>query len=88
MKAIAKIDTLETVDSKFQVMRNLSRILDLRILDIDLEGRTIHLIYDSIGAFEKAKRELWSIGHPITQCRYQAPNQNYRSERDSKVVVL
>jgi len=88
MKAIAKIDTLKTVDSKFQVIRNLSRILDLRILDIDLEFRTIHFVYDSIAAFEKAKRELWSIGHPITHFRYQEPHMKYPSERDSTMVVF
>lgn len=74
MKAIAKIDNLRSADSKNCIVRNLSRILNLRILDIDLENRTVHFVYDSMPAFEIAKRELLSIGYPITKCTYQEPN--------------
>jgi len=76
MKAVAKIENLKSTDSKYCIVRNLSRILDLRISDIDLESRTIHFVYDSIQALEKAKRELLSIGYPISHCKYQQPNRN------------
>lgn len=87
MKASAKIDSLKTKDSKSRIVRNLSRILDLRILDVDLENRTIHLVYDSILAFEKAKRELLSIGHPISKCSYQEPNKNSRKMENYSIAL-
>lgn len=84
MKAIATIDNLKSKDSKNCIARNLSRILNLRILDIDLEHKTVHLVYDSMLAFEMAKRELLSIGYPITKCTYQEPNLQ-ETTRDSKL---
>ncbi len=87
MKAIAKIENLKSTDSRYRIVRNLSRILDLRILDIDVESKTVHFVYDSILAFEKAKRELLSIGYPISQCRYQDPNWNSKRRDDNLEVV-
>ena len=79
MRAIAEIEDLQTPECKNTIVRNLSRIMDIRILDIDLEQRTLSLVYDSIAAFEKAKKELWRIGHPISQCQYQGPDSKERT---------
>lgn len=76
MKAVVTIENLKSTDSKNRIVRNLSRILNLRVLDIDLEHQTIHLVYDSILAFENARRELLSIGFPITRCTYQEPRRS------------
>ncbi len=73
MKATAKINALKSAESKNVVVRNLSRILDIRILDIDLERKTLSFVCDSRSAFEKAKKELWRIGYPILQCHIQNP---------------
>ena len=53
--------------------------MDIRILDIDIENRTLYLIYDNLIAFEKAKRELYHIGYPIVQYTYQKPEPQTRS---------
>ena len=87
MRAIVKIENLKSSDSKYCVVRNLSRILDLRILKIDLENRTIHFVYDSILAFEKAKRELSSIGYPISHCKYQEPHSVSRGNEVQKIIM-
>ncbi len=73
MKATAQLNDLKSLEGKHMIVRNLSRILDIRILDIDMESRTVSLIYDSILAFEKAKNELRRIGFPIAKCTYQPP---------------
>ncbi len=75
MKATAEVKGLKSLESKHIIVRNLSRILDIRILDINVDSRTVSLIYDSILAFEKAKNELRRIGFPITKCTYQTPNR-------------
>lgn len=75
MNAIATIDNLNSSDSQSCIVRNLSRILDLRILDIDIKNKTIHLIFDSVTAFELARRELLSIGYPISKHSYPEPGQ-------------
>jgi len=76
MKATAKINNLTSLEGKHIIVRNLSRILDIRIMDIDVESRTVTLVYDSILAFEKAKNELRRIGFPISKCSYQPPILN------------
>lgn len=87
MKASAKIDSLKSTASKNCIIRNLSRILDLRILDIDLENKTIHFVYDSLRAFENAKRELLRIGYPISQCYYQVPANHSKRGKDHTIAL-
>ena len=87
MKAIVRIENLKSPDSKYCVVRNLSRILDVRILSIDLENRTIQFVYDSILAFEKAKLELMRIGYPISQCSYQEPKSHPKQSGDTAAAI-
>ncbi len=87
MKAIAKINNLKSADATYCIIRNLSRILDVRILSIDLESRSIHFVYDSILAFEKAKLELMRIGYPISQYSHQEPKSNHQQSGESAVTI-
>jgi len=73
MKAVAQIEKLNSDLCKKTVRRNLSRIMDIRILDIDLENKTLSFVYDSIAAIEKVKRELWRIGYPLNQLIKKEP---------------
>jgi len=67
MKAIAQIEKLNSDLCKKTIRRNLSRIMDIRILDIDLENKTLSFVYDSIATIDKVKRELRCIGYPLNQ---------------------
>jgi len=87
MRAIAKIDDLKSLDEKHIIVRNLSRILDIRILDIDVESRTVSLVYDSKLAFEKAKNELRRIGFPVVNCTYQPPNKRFVLEDSENLAI-
>ena len=73
MKAIAQIEKLNSDKSKNIIRRNLSRIMDIRILDIDLEKKTLSFVYESIATIEKVKRELLSIGYPINELTKKEP---------------
>ena len=73
MKAIAQIEKLNSDICKKIIRRNLSRIMDIRILDIDLEKKTLSFVYESITAIEKVKRELWRIGYPLDQLIKKEP---------------
>ena len=65
MKALAQIENLNCNEAKIIVLRNLSRILDIKIIDIDIENRRLFFLYASPLAFQNAKQELLRIGHPI-----------------------
>lgn len=73
MKAIAQIEKLNSDRCKHIIIRNLSRIMDIRILDIDLEKKTLSFVYESIAAIDKVKRELWRIGYPLDQLIKKEP---------------
>lgn len=67
MKATGQIDKLKSDECRQTVTRNLSRILDMKILDIDLENKTLSFEFDSICVIEKVKQELHSIGYPLNR---------------------
>jgi hypothetical protein len=75
MRALVQLKNLKTDTCKQIIVRNLSRILDIRILDIDIETRTLSFLYQNNSTFEKIKRELYHIGFPITKCTYQEPKR-------------
>lgn len=85
MRAVAKIENLTSDACKHTIVRNLSRILDIRILDIDIETRTLSFFYQNRSALEKTKRELMNIGFPIIKCIDQEPEKRVESIDFGKV---
>lgn len=84
MKATAKIEDLKSIESQNTIIRNLSRILDIRIVDIDIIRGMVSFLYDSPGCFEKVKQELRRIGHPITDYNCTAPDSKNWMQGDFK----
>ncbi len=81
MKAIAKIGNLISDMDKIIILRNLNRIMDIRIIDLEVDtGRLIFLYYSPI-ALEQVKQELWRIGYPIRHFKFHSTfNSNLHSE--------
>lgn len=77
MKAIAKLAHLKSDEDKRIITRNLSRVLNVRILDIDVENQMIFFLYPSPLTFQQVKQELWRIGFPIKSCRYPTAQNPY-----------
>ncbi|MGB3149089.1 MAG: hypothetical protein WBB27_00385 [Maribacter sp.] len=68
MKAHATLKNMDSESCKPIISRNLNRILDIRIIDIDVEHSILHFLYNGNKAFEKVKNELGRIGYPILEC--------------------
>jgi len=79
MKTYASIKNVDACKNKNIIIRNLSRIMDIRILDIDLDNGVICLQYENPLTIEQVKKELSRIGYPI---------QNYTVKRQSKSYVV
>lgn len=62
MKAIIDIENLDSGEAKDRIFRNLSRIMDIRILDIDCIRGKILLFYPDLTTLEMVYRELARIG--------------------------
>ena len=73
MTDVVKLKDLNSDNCKHTIVRTLSRILNIRILHIDIENRALYFVYDNMEAFEKAKWELHNFGYPILKCNYQVP---------------
>lgn len=73
MKAHVTLKNLDSDSCKHIIVRNLNRILDIRIIDFDLENGILHFLCNGPNAFEQVKRELSRIGFPIQECSYDPP---------------
>ena len=65
MKAVAQIKNLNGYEEKNILLRNLSRIMDIKIIDIDIEKGLLFFLYASPLTFQKVRQELLRIGHPM-----------------------
>ncbi|WP_147415929.1 hypothetical protein [Ulvibacterium marinum] len=82
MKAMANLQDLKCDEDKKVILRNLSRIMDLRIIDIDIENNMLHFLYARPITFQKAKKELLRIGFPIQSCKLNKGRTKGRYEKD------
>ncbi|NKI25748.1 hypothetical protein HCG49_04145 [Arenibacter sp. 6A1] len=77
MWAVAKIQHLKTDADRLKIIRNLNRILDIRVVDVDVLGGKLFFRYKNSFAFEQAKLELYRIGYPmVTYTRSGEPNES------------
>lgn len=74
MKAMAQLKNLNDNEVKKRVLRNLSRILDIKIIDVDIESKTLYFLYANPIAFQKVREELTRIGHPMQSCNSPIKN--------------
>ncbi|WP_422080980.1 hypothetical protein [Ulvibacterium sp.] len=82
MKAVANLQNLKCDADKKIILRNLSRIMDLRIIEIDIENRTLHFLYARPITFQKAKKELLHLGFPIQSCKLSEGRTKNRYGKD------
>ena len=75
MRTYATLKNFSSSEGKDMIVRNLNRILDIVILDMDIENSTITFLHVSAATLDRAKRELKSIGFPITRLQTQDDNK-------------
>jgi hypothetical protein len=75
MKALATLKNVDSDSTKKTIVRNLSRILDIRIIDIDIENGILCFLHTGQKAFDQVKKELGRIGHPIQNYTDQFPKK-------------
>jgi hypothetical protein len=65
MRAIAKVKNLRPEEGSNTIARNLSRIMDMRIVDLDARNQLLTFVYTNPAVLHKVLRELSSIGYPV-----------------------
>lgn len=90
MKAVVTVRNLKCKEGKRKIQRNLSRILDIRIVDIDVDKGTLFFIYANPIAFQKVKKELFRIGFPMQSSNYPIAltPKIYNGGRTSRIAAV
>ncbi|MFS4467874.1 hypothetical protein [Maribacter sp. 2210JD10-5] len=76
MKTLATLKNFTSIEGKDRIVRNLNRILDIVVLDVNAKNGTITFLYSSKLALEKAKKELSCIGFPIQHMKFQSTKKD------------
>lgn len=84
MRTLATLNKTISSADKLTIVRNLNRILDIVILDIDIEFNTITFLHYSKIALESVKNELNCIGYPVRHIQIQ----NEQKDKIRKVKTL
>ncbi len=71
MRTFATLENLSTTQEKNIIVRNLNRIMDIVVLELDIENSSITFLHASKIGLENAKRELNCLGFPISQLQNQ-----------------
>lgn len=71
MRTRATLKNFSSPEGKDVIRRNLNRILDIVILDLDIENSTITFLHVTKTALDRVKRELNCIGFPIKRLQIQ-----------------
>ena len=88
MRALAKIKNLQKDECKSKIIRNFNRILDIKIIDIDIVTGMLSFVYESPIAFEQAKKELRRIGCPMINYKCSATQDTlFRGSLTNKTAL-
>lgn len=77
MKAIIDIESSNSTEAKDRIFRNLSRIMGIRVLDVDCTRGKILLFYPNLTALEMVYRELARIGCKVNS-KMNADRREFR----------
>lgn len=65
VRAQATLNNVSSDECRHTIARNLARIMDMRIVDLDIENHLLTFLYSSPLALRKIVQELRRIGYPI-----------------------
>jgi hypothetical protein len=88
MKAVVNIKNLQCEEGKKVILRNLSRILDIRVIDIDIENGTMHFLYINPIGLLRVKQELSRIGFPIEPFNIRTSRPSFLHGSDAMTSAM
>ncbi|MGI9545717.1 MAG: hypothetical protein ACR2MM_00660 [Flavobacteriaceae bacterium] len=80
MKALVQLDNLCSEHGKRRIERNLGRVMEIQIKDIDIRKQLICFFFQDPRDYHKVKRELERIGYPIKKVLNKAFNGNTKGK--------
>lgn len=78
MRARVRLSNLSSERGKLTIIRNLSRIMDIRVIDIDMKDQALYFLFQNNKTYEAVKRELKRIGYPVEKVLLMIKNSKKR----------
>lgn len=90
MRAVAELKNFRSDEGKRTIIRNLHRILDIRVLDIDVEKGRLIFLYASPTALRQVRQELSRLGYPVLSCKFQGylPSLQFREVDTPEITTI
>lgn len=67
MKATVKLENPLNENNKSRIKRNLCRIMNIRIVSIDIRRNVLSFVYQNQNTFDQVRNELKRLGYPIKE---------------------
>ncbi|MRI00731.1 hypothetical protein GH721_09355 [Kriegella sp. EG-1] len=84
MRKLATLKNFKTAEGRKIISRNLPRIKDIVILDMDVENSTITFLHANKAALERVKSDLKCLGFPI--CDLQDQNKKSFVSKKNQLI--
>lgn len=65
MRAYSKLKNIKSDHCRQVIIRNLSKVLNIRILEVGVNEKSLVFLFSTPRAFHKVKEELSRIGYPM-----------------------
>ena len=79
MRAKVNLQNLTSQDGKDKIIRNLRKIMDIRVVELDIKNQALCFLYRNKEGFEQVKHELARIGFPIYKVMFTKQSSKKRS---------
>lgn len=73
MKAQATLKNMSSTDCSRIILRNLARIMELRVINLDTETHLLTFLYSDPRVIQKVRQELRRIGFPVCSLNREQP---------------
>ena len=78
MKTKVLLKNLSTENDKTTILRNLGKIMDVRVVELDIDKQLLCFLCRNDQSFEEVKHELSRIGFPIGEVLIRKKNGKKR----------
>lgn len=79
MRAKVHLQNLTSEDGKDKIIRNLGKIMDIRVIELDIKNQILCFLCRNKQGFEQVKHELARIGFPIYKVLFTKQSTKKRS---------
>lgn len=78
---------LRSEQYKHRIIRELNRIKDIRVLELDMDTQTLLFQYNTTMAYKKVEKELWRLGYPMLDTTPKVASEKKATDSQRKHLL-